>query len=306
LECRGDFMGINIKYYTISIAAIFISLGIGIFIGFNMNGQEIYLKQHQILVDSLENRFVEFKKEKENLEENIQNLNIEKEKLSIFVGNMFYEVVYNKLEGLNIAIVETTDHYFYDDINETLKLSGAFIPVHIKYMDKIYGVTEEQLQEINLLTGEVLEESGDLINFINNEIIDSLVSGNINYVLDFLIEREFIQYDYNFNELGNLDSVIVTGGNAGNGEYDAEQLNVGLIKGLQERQFKVIGAERLNIQQTHIPAFKDLNISTVDNVDNRMGKISLVYLLEGARGHYGEKSTADSLAPFVVIDPSGE
>ncbi len=202
-------MGINIKYYTISIAAIFISLGIGIFIGFNMNGQEIYLKQHQILVDSLENRFVEFKKEKENLEENIQNLNIEKEKLSIFVGNMFYEVVYNKLEGLNIAIVETTDHYFYDDINETLKLSGAFIPVHIKYMDKIYGVTEEQLQEINLLTGEVLEESGDLINFINNEIIDSLVSGNINYVLDFLIEREFIQYDYNFNELGNLDSVIV-------------------------------------------------------------------------------------------------
>jgi hypothetical protein len=132
------------------------------------------------------------------------------------------------------------------------------------------------------------------------------VSGNINYVLDFLIEREFIQYDYNFNELGNLDSVIVTGGNAGNGEYDAEQLNVGLIKGLQERQFKVIGAERLNIQQTHIPAFKDLNISTVDNVDNRMGKISLVYLLEGARGHYGEKSTADSLAPFVVIDPSGE
>lgn len=43
-------MGINIKYYTISIAAIFISLGIGIFIGFNMNGQEIYLKDRKSVV----------------------------------------------------------------------------------------------------------------------------------------------------------------------------------------------------------------------------------------------------------------
>lgn len=298
-------MGINIKYYTISIAAIFISLGIGIFIGFNMNGQELYLKQHQILVDSLENRFIDFKRDKENLEQDIQNLNIEKEKLSIFVGNMFYEVVYNKLEGLNVAIVETTDHYFYDDIKETLKLSGASVPVHVKYMDEIYSVTEEQLQEINDLTGASLEKSDDLVDCINNEIIDSFVSRDINYTLDLLIERGFIQCDYDFNELGDsdIDCVLVTGGNAGNPEHGAEQLNVNLIKKLQEQQFRVIGAERLDIKQTHIPAFKDLNISTVDNIDSRMGKISLVYLLEGARGHYGEKSTADSLAPFVVINP---
>ena len=31
-------MGINIKYYIISIAAIFISLGI-VYLGFNMNGR---------------------------------------------------------------------------------------------------------------------------------------------------------------------------------------------------------------------------------------------------------------------------
>lgn len=301
-------MGINIKYYIISIAAIFISLGIGIFIGFNMNGQEIYLKQHQILVDSLENRFVEFKRDKENLEQNVRDLNIEKEKLSVFVGNIFYETVYNKLEGLNIAVIETTDRHFYDDINETLKLSGASIPIHVRYMDKIYNATEEQLQEINDLTGAVLEKNEDIINFINNEIIKSFVSKDINYVLNFLIDNEYIQYNYDFNELenSNIDSVVVTGGNAKNQELGAEQLNVSLIRSLQEQQFKIIGVERLDIRQSHIPAFKDLNISTVDNIDSRMGKISLVYLLEGAQGHYGEKSTADSLAPFVVIDPSEE
>ncbi|HZK57480.1 MAG TPA: copper transporter [Clostridia bacterium] len=301
-------MGVNIKYYIISIAAIFISLGIGIFIGFNMNGQEIYLKQHRILVDSLENRFVEFKREKENLEQNVQDLNTEREKLSVFVGNIFYEVVHNKLEGMNIAIIETTDRYFYDDINETLKLSGASIPVRVKYKDKIYKVTEEQLQEINDLTGKDLEKREDLVDFINNEIINSLISGDINYILGFLIDHEYIQCNYDFNESEdlNIDSVVVTGGNSKSQEHGAGQLNIGLIKNLQEQQFKIIGAERLDVEQSHIPAFKNLNISTVDNVDSRMGKISLIYLLEGARGHYGEKPTADSLAPFVVIDPSEE
>lgn len=301
-------MGINIKYYIISIAAIFISLGIGIFIGFNMNGQEIYLKQQQILVDSLEDRFTEFKRDKENLEQSIQKLNIEKEKQSIFIGNIFYEIIYNKLAGSNIAIIETADYHFYDDINETLKLAGASTPIHIKYMEKIHNVTQEQLQEINDLTGERLKKDEDIISFINNEIVNSFVFRDISDILKFLIDHEYIQYNCDFNELKNLDidSFVITGGNAKNQEYKVDQLNANLIGSLSEHQFRVIGVERLDVDQSHIPMFKEFNISTVDNVDSRMGKISLVYLLEGAQGHYGEKLTADSLAPFVVIDHSEE
>jgi len=301
-------MGINIKYYIISIAAIFISLGIGIFVGSNMNGQELYLKQQQALVDSLENRFTEYKKDKEILEQDIQNLNIEKERLSVFVGNMFYEIVHDKLEGLNIGIIETTDHYFYDDIKDTLKLSGASVLAHVRYMDKMYNATGEQLQEINDLAETALEKNEDLIDFINNEIINSFVSKDVNDTLRFLIENEYIQYNHDFGESEdlNMDSIVIAGGNTRDQRYNAEQLNVNLTRKLQEQQFNVIGVEKLDIEQSHIPAFKELNISTVDNIDSRMGKISLVYLLEGARGHYGEKLTADSLAPFVVVYPGEE
>lgn len=301
-------MGINIKYYIISIAAIFISLGIGIFVGSNMNGQELYLKQQQALVDSLENRFTEFKRDKENLEQDIQNLNIEKERLSVFVGNMFYEIVHDKLEGLNIGIIETTSYYFYDDIKDTLKLSGASVPAHVRYMDKIYNATGEQLQEINDLAETVLEKNEDLIDFINDEIINSFISKDVNDTLRFLIENEYIQYNHDFGESEdlNMDNIVIAGGNIRNPGYNAEQLNVNLIRKLQEQQFNVIGVEKLDIEQSHIHAFKESNISTVDNIDSRMGKISLVYLLEGARGHYGEKLTADSLAPFVVVYPGEE
>lgn len=294
-------MGINIKYYIISIAAIFISLGIGIFIGFNMNGQEIFLKQQQILVDSLEDRFVEFKKEKESLEQKIQNLSTEKEKQNIFIENVFYEVIHDKLPESNIAIIETTNHYFYEDIGETLELSGAFVPIRVKYTDKIYTITKEQLEEINELMGSQLEKNEDFINFINSEITNSFVSKEINDTLKFLIDNEYIEYTFNYNnaENINIDSIIIAGGSAKNQEYKVEQLDVNLIKNLQDHQFNVIGVERLDVEESYIPILKKLNISTVDNINNKIGKISLVYILKGAKGHYGEKPSAESLAPFI-------
>lgn len=299
-------MGINIKYYIISIAAIFISLGIGIFIGFNMNGQELFLEQQQILVDSLEDRFSEFQKEKETLEQKIQSLSAEKEKQNIFIENVFYEVIHNKLSELDIAIIETTDHYFYDDINETLRLSGADVPLHVKYTDKIYTVTEDQLKEINESIGTDLKKNDDFINLINNEVANFFIYKDMTDILKFLIDNEYIIYNFNYNNIDqlNVDNIIIAGGSTKNQENKTEQLDINLVKNLQDKDLNVIGVERLDVELSYIPELKKLNIPTVDNVNTKIGQISLVYVLRGAEGHYGEKPSAESLAPFIVTDPS--
>lgn len=299
-------MGINIKYYIISIAAIFISLGIGIFIGFNMNGQELFLEQQQILVDSLEDRFSEFQKEKETLEQKIQSLSAEKEKQNIFIENVFYEVIHNKLSELDIAIIETTDHYFYDDINETLRLSGADVPLHVKYTDKIYTVTEDQLKEINESIGTDLKKNDDFINLINNEVANFFIYKDMTDILKFLIDNEHIIYNFNYNNIDqlNVDNIIIAGGSTKNQENKTEQLDINLVKNLQDKDLNVIGVERLDVELSYIPELKKLNIPTVDNVNTKIGQISLVYVLRGAEGHYGEKPSAESLAPFIVTDPS--
>lgn len=297
-------MGINIKYYIISIASIFISLGIGIFIGFNMNGHEIYLKQQQALVDSLENRFVEFKKEKEILELSIQNLNSERESQSVFIEGMFQEIIDNKLVDLNVAIIETSDSYFYDDINETLQAAGAVLPLGIKYMNKIYNVREDDLQEINNSLNIYLEDKEDLINLVNNEIANSLIYGGINHTLEFLAGHQYIEYNYNPDHMEemNIDKIIIAGGDWDQQNSKIEQTYIPLIETLQNHQLDLIGVERSDVEQSSIPTFKQFDISTVDNIDSKVGKISLIYLLDGVRGHYGEKPTANSLAPFITSD----
>src|SRR5688572_10031035 len=101
------------RYYIISIASIFLSLAVGIFIGFNMNGNDIYVTQQQELINSLERRFDNFKAENDALENKIENLAHLNEKQNILIENIVEDVVYKKLQGMNIAIIETTDNYFY-------------------------------------------------------------------------------------------------------------------------------------------------------------------------------------------------
>ncbi len=43
-------------------------------------------------------------------------------------------------------------------------------------------------------------------------------------------------------------------------------------------------------------------MSTVDDVDQAAGKVSLVYVLDGARGDFGTKDAAASLLPELLPD----
>lgn len=299
-------MGINIKYYIISIASIFISLGIGIFIGFNMNGQELYLEQQQALVDSLENKFNELRKENDNLKQRVEDLNLEKEKQSVFIENIFYEVIHNKLLGLDVAIIETNNNYFYEDVEKTLNLSGANVPLRISYNNKIYTVTEEQLKEINEIIGTELKEGKDFISLINREVANFFSSKAISERLQFLIDHQYIKYNFNEENIDQFDinHIIIAGGSTEKQQNKTDQLDVDLISKLEEQDLKIVGVERLDVEVSFIPDLKELNISTVDNVNTQVGKISLVYVLRGAEGHYGEKDSAEVLAPFVITDPS--
>lgn len=61
-------MVINIKYYVIMSASIFLALGVGIFIGFSLDGQEIFVEQQQGLITELEQRFLDLKQQNTMIE----------------------------------------------------------------------------------------------------------------------------------------------------------------------------------------------------------------------------------------------
>lgn len=299
-------MGINAKYFIISIASIFISLGLGIFIGFNMNGQELYLEQHQALVNSLENKFTEYQQQSKDFQEEIKNLNIENEKKDNFIQDVFSELINKKLSDLNIAIIETTDNYSYNDIEKTLISSGADVPIRVRYTDKIFTITQEDLKYISDLIGIELNEKSEFVNLINNEIVSFIVYNKRTDIVQFLIDKEYIVFNLSEDSIDkfSIDTAIVTGGSIKNRSKKIGDMYIGinLIKKLHNQGIRVIGVEKTETEVSFVPKLKEINVSTVDNIDTLIGKISLVYLLKGDFGHYGEKPSADFLSPLVVKD----
>ena len=61
-------MHINMKYYIASIGAIFISLGIGILVGYNLNYDQELSKQQASVISDLDNKFDALKVTNDNLE----------------------------------------------------------------------------------------------------------------------------------------------------------------------------------------------------------------------------------------------
>jgi len=69
----------NIKFYVISIAAIFAALGIGIFVGFLLDAQNLIMDQRNDIITEIEKRFDYLSEENKGLKEALESANNEKE-----------------------------------------------------------------------------------------------------------------------------------------------------------------------------------------------------------------------------------
>ena len=67
-------MNINMKYYIVTIGSIFLALGIGIIVGFNLNYDQELSKQQSEVLSEFEDRFDSLNQEKADLNTQIEDL----------------------------------------------------------------------------------------------------------------------------------------------------------------------------------------------------------------------------------------
>ena len=67
-------MNINMKYYIVTIGSIFLALGIGIIVGFNLNYDQELSKQQSEVLSEFEDRFDSLNQEKSDLNKQIEDL----------------------------------------------------------------------------------------------------------------------------------------------------------------------------------------------------------------------------------------
>src|ERR671930_484343 len=84
-----------------------------------------------------------------------------------------------------------------------------------------------------------------------------------------------------------------------------EAFEDGLVAGLESAGVQTVGVEEQGTDPSQVSWYGDHKMSSVDSVDLPGGRLALVFVLNGEKGAYGIKSTADAPLPKLPIGSGG-
>lgn len=293
-------MVINLKYYVIAIFSIFLALGIGIFVGIMLDGQDMIVEQQQELVNQIENKFDEFQAKQNDLQKKIDLLTVEKQNNMKLIDMMYPEFVKEKLAGFNVVIIETSKTHAYPELEDAFRKAGVNHVCNIQFAD----VEEENKEALLLEIAKELNLSGTTQDEIEAEITkqfgNALASGNNPGLIRYLKEKKIIHYE--IEPVYPIHYVVLAGGSEEKEQTDFQKIDLPLIHSIKATHVPIMAVEKSDVLYSNISEYKRLKISTVDNVDTVIGKISMLMVVSGREGHYGVKETAESLMPESFIN----
>lgn len=287
-------MHINMKYYIVSIGSIFISLGIGMLVGFNLNYDEELSKQQEIIISDLNVRFEELKENNNMLDEELEESKANYDNGLSFIENNSEFLIKDRLIDKNIGLFSTNQENKYNqELRNIIEISGANLAFDITIMNNSFN--KDKIAEISDILELEFTSSEDIIDYVIESLSNSIEE------LYRLQELELISIDFLGENYNEYESVILAGGN--NGELKEELFNnidKPLTDTLKNNGKHIIGVQRDDSKFSYINHYFENKISTVDNINTSIGKLSLVILLEDINilGKYGESEESDKLIPF--------
>ena len=288
-------MHINMKYYVVTISAIFIALGIGILIGFNLDGEMFFSEQQTQIIQKLEERLAEVKSQKEELEVAVQTFEKNREQLNSYIENSSSAIIENELEGKTIGMVYTTEDYFYPNVAEFIKKASGEVAFELLLKDTL--AEELDMNAFNQEMGTGFESKDALVEYILKTIVEDK---NFEFA-NALSEKGYVKFTlYKEGGFGAVDSVVIAAGSMDENKAKMDLFDGNITRYFNQKNINAVEIEKKNVEFSYVSYYKKSKTSTIDNVDSITGKISLVMALGGKNGHFGEKETAEELMPKKI------
>ena len=290
-------MHINMKYYIVSIGAIFIALGIGMLVGFNLNYDQELSKQQDTIISDLDTKFENLKSKNDKLENDLDSITNSYDDSIEYINKNIDKLISNELLEKNIGVISTNENNDYTkDIEEIISKANGSLSFDITIKNNI--IDSNKIKEVSQKLGVELKDSKDLIEYI----IESLKSEDASIKLAYIEELGIIKINTLNDTYLKYDSVILAGGSSSKDiEKQFEGINNILIDKLKEENKYLIGVQKSEEKFSYLDLYDKYKITTIDNIDEGVGKISLVLSIkEGIIGeNFGRLEESNSLLPKI-------
>jgi hypothetical protein len=290
----------DLRYHVASLAAVFLALIIGILVGVGISGP----------VDSqktklLEEQVAKYQQQLDQTSTQSKADAREQQAALAYIDETYPVLVRNRLHRKQIAVVfvgpvkggirSDVNRLFQDGGAEQLRLRALKVPVDMRQLD---AMLRGQAAAAGLRGRKNVEELGRALG-------QELMLGGDTPLSDSLSEALFNDSEGPFKQ--PADGVVVVR-TADPQRGVTSRFLRGLYAGLGSVAVPAVGVEQTDAAYPATRAFAEAGLSSVDNVDTRIGRLATILLLAGAdQGQYGMKKSAEdgALPPWPTPTPAG-
>jgi hypothetical protein len=270
------------RYHIATIAAIFLALGVGIIIGSSFVQSAIVQRQtHQL--EDLKNQF--------NTE--VLSLRDENRRDSDFLSALSPRILGNQMTGMHVALLQTGDYpETTRRIQETVEQAGATIS-SVTTLDRDFD--NRLIKNLSDILDGLQKNHPSLPRTESaafKALAYALSRGGTGEDITPFSDNGLLQQNGDYTQKNDL--VIMVGGAAQDQTDRATIVDLPLALLLKKSGSTVLYAEPSDCTYSYISDLSDADITTVDDADLEIGRITLVLALHSTRGNYGVKKTAQS------------
>jgi len=275
---------LNFRYHALSLVAVFLALVIGLLLGVAIGDRGLVSSAEHDVRASLRGDVRKAEDERDAAREQLRARDA-------FERAAYPALVANRLPGARIALIELGggSDRMWNLTRDALQGSGAQLvsvsvvrePLNVGALAAASkGTRYEQLGQVPGLVhafgtriGIQLTTGGPLLAAVRHDL---LVEGS--------------------GALEGVDGVVLVRDPvtlAGDDAAVTSAFEEGLMRGLNAHDIPVVGVETSDAAASQVPWFKAHDASSVDDLDDTIGRAALVFALAGQRGSFGVKPTAD-------------
>ena len=253
---------IDLRYHIATVTALFLALGIGIFIGSTVISDGVLIKEQEQLIVLLEKEFDKLRDDNRFLRSNVINL---QENLNTYdeLGKEIFPIIAGqRLMNKKVGLLVTNPNCNLEDFMGVLKESGAEKVFEISISKSFFNH-----KQVEIIVPNIIKTITKKLKPLEETIM-----------AEEFVESEFVSVNGNFTV--PTDYLLIVGGGSNKSIDFAKLLDYPLIKEIMGMEISIIGVEPKNVEFSYMPTYKALGIPTVEQLDTFIGKIQLIKLLE--------------------------
>jgi hypothetical protein len=285
----------DLRYHVASLAAVFVALLLGIFVGVGLSGKGFVSDAER---ENLQAQIDALRAERDNAVAQATNADQRGVELDDFARTTYPQLVSGMLEGRTVGVlfVGSVDQGLANTIRRSVDDAGGRVAL-VRALR--VPLDPESVDAVLRAEPETRGFAGvDNRERLGRELARELITAGPNPVFDRLAR---VIVEEQSGTAGRALDAVVVARQVPPQEGETQQLLTGLYSGLAAAPVPTVGVAKTNAKTSAIPVFHQRGLATVDGVDDPAGQVALVFLLAGARsGSYGVGGDA---ADGIIPDP---